>query len=152
MINLTMQQYSDLNEVLENAKKNIKKIIGDSIDVSITIGDLCVDIKEINTKTKIVTKEDILKAIKQITGIELISEDGKVNVSRKRDVVIARYIFFYYANKYKDKTTTLEDIGRYLNRDHSIVCHCLNNIIPIYMYSPTYSGAKIILEKVGEIL
>lgn len=152
MIKLTIQQYGDLNEVLDNAKKNIKKIIGDTIEVSITIGDLVVDIKETSCKPKIVSKEAILEAIKQITGVELINEDGTINISRKREVVIARYVFFYYANKHKDKTTTLEEIGLFLKRDHSIVCHCLNNVIPIYLYSPTYTGAKKILEMVGEKL
>lgn len=101
-------------------------------------------------------KKDYMAALlKHISDTLQIPVHAIKSKSRKPDLVLARHIFCYLAKHSSDYNLTLHEIGNFIGRDHSLVCHAehrINNDIDV-KYKPTLSALnKVQYQKVSSYL
>lgn len=70
-------------------------------------------------------KENPLQAVSDVTGIP---KDLIVGQNRKREIVLARHIYFYVSKKFNPLKTWCEIGVSCGNRDHATVIHGYRNI------------------------
>lgn len=68
-------------------------------------------------------KEQVLEVVLQATGV---SRDQFFSKNRKREFVMARYVFFWLCRKYFD--TPYNHLGKFVGNDHATVIHGENMV------------------------
>lgn len=80
-------------------------------------------------------QSEVTNTISVYDVIHLVTDHTKINLdviltkTRKREVVVARQIIFYFLRKYSNLSTTA--IGKQFNKDHATVLHAnktINNL------------------------
>ncbi len=74
-------------------------------------------------ETRILKPKSIVDTVSKVTCVSLQDLE---NDSKKRRLVIARHLCFFYLRKYTDKS--LSEIGTLFNRDHTTVMHGIKTV------------------------